>query len=144
MRKFLMTLFALSYLIIISCSIGVLKQNDIDSWLVSISGNAPPALDISGKWYDAKNNFLLGWGEGYLKQDQNHVSGAIGNYNIKGIVSGKKVYLVFIYGGSVYYTARLEMMDGLLVGNYFEADDKTQSNGYPTSFARSSVIRTEQ
>ena len=79
---------------------------------------------------------MFGWGEGYLKQDQNKVSGAIGNYNIKGIVSGNKVYLVFIYGGSVYYTARLEMIDGLLVGNYFEADDKEQSNGYPTSLAR--------
>ncbi len=125
------------FLITLSCSIGVLKQNEIEPWLLSVSGNAPAELDISGKWYDAKGNKIFGWGEGYFRQEKNKVTGVIGNYNVKGTVSGKHIYLVFIYGGAVYYTARLEMIeDGLLAGNYFDADDKTQSNGYPTSLAK--------
>lgn len=127
MKKYLITLLALSNLFLISCA---LQPKEIDSWLVSISGNEPPELDISGKWYSE------GWGDGYLKQEQNRVRGIIGSYNIKGIVSGTQVYLVFIYEGSVYYTAHLEMMYDSLVGNYFDADDKKQSKGYTTSFSK--------
>jgi hypothetical protein len=52
-------------------------------------------------------------------------------------VSSKKVYLVFLSGGKVYYTARLEMFeDGVLNGSYFDAGDIKQAGGYPTSLAR--------
>lgn len=71
-----------------------------------------------------------------LYPEQNILSGAIGNYVIEGVVSGNKVYLVFLSGGVVYYTARLEMFeDGVLRGKYFDSDDKEQANGYPTSLA---------
>jgi hypothetical protein len=53
-----------------------------------------------------------------------------------GVVSGKTVYLVFMYGGRVYYTARLEMFQDLLTGNYFKATDKKQIKGYPISLAK--------
>lgn len=79
---------------------------------------------------------MFTWGEGYLRQEGNKISGAIGNYNITGIVSGKIVYLAFLYGGTVYYTARLEMFQDSLTGNYFKAKDKEQTKGYPTSFVK--------
>lgn len=121
-----------------------LKQNEIDSWLISISLNHSPSLDISGKWHDPNGNFMFGWGEGYLQQKQNKVNGQIGNYNVKGIVSGKQVYLAFISGGDVYYTARLEMLEHcLLSGNYFYSNDKTQSNGFPTSLAKTDCTTTK-
>ena len=132
MKKYLITLLALSNLFLISCA---LQPKEIDSWLVSISGNEPSELDISGKWYDPAGGFR-GWVDGYIKQEQNQLSGIIGCYNIKGIVSGKQVYLVFIYEGSVHYTARLEMMADSLVGNYFVANDKKQSKGYTVSFSK--------
>ncbi|MFO7558632.1 MAG: hypothetical protein R6X10_07350 [Desulfobacterales bacterium] len=137
MRLSAILVLLFSFMIIISCSLGKLKQSEVDTWLNAISGSESPALDISGNWYDAKEKYLFGWGEGYLQQDHNKVRGAIGSYNIKGIVSGKKVYLVFISGGTVYYMAYLEMLeDGLLVGNYFEADDKELERGYPTSLQK--------
>ncbi len=36
----------------------------------------------------------------------------------------------------LYYTARLEMFQDLLSGNYFGANDKKQIKGYPISLAR--------
>ena len=80
---------------------------------------------------------MLTWGEGFLTQDQNRVTGVIGDYNIIGIVSGKKVYLVFLYGDRIYYTARLELLQqDVLVGSYFTAKDKEQKKPYATSFTK--------
>ena len=124
-------------LVLAACAIGGLKQAEIDPWLNNISGGVPPAMDLSGAWYDDKGNFMFGWGEGQLRQEQGRLTGAIGNYNVKGRVGGKKVYLVFLSGGKVYYTARLEQFDeGVLTGEYFDAHDRLQANGYPTSLAR--------
>ncbi len=136
MRSFATVLLALSLILVISCTHGTLRQNEIDPWLNAISGSKPPEINISGKWHDAEGSTYFGWGEGYLRQEQNKITGAIGNYNIKGVVSGKTVYLVFLSGGNVYYTARLEMFQDLLTGNYFKASDKDQTKGYPTSLAR--------
>jgi hypothetical protein len=35
-----------------------------------------------------------------------------------------------------YYTARLETSQNLLTGKYFNANDKDQKKGYPTSFVK--------
>ena len=139
MRSFSTVFFILSLIFVISCTRGVLKQNEIDPWLNTISGGEPPKMDVSGRWHDAQESGFFGWGEGYLRQEQSKISGAIGGYDIKGVVSGKIVYLVFLYKGSVYYTARLEMFEDLLTGDFFDASDKEQIRGYPTSFARTST-----
>lgn len=136
MRSLLAVFLILSLLFVISCA---LKQREIDPWLSKISGGRPPEIDITGKWYDAQGaqgSSLFRWGEGYLRQEQNKIRGTIGGYDIKGAVSEKIVYLVFLSGGRVYYTARLEMFQDLLVGSYFKANDKEQKKGYPTSFAK--------
>jgi hypothetical protein len=136
MRSFLTVFLTLSLIFVISCSHGALRQEEINPWLNTISGGKPPEIDITGKWRDTQGSGFFTWGEGYLRQEQNKISGAIGDYNIEGVVSGKIVYLVFLYRGAVYYTARLEMFQDLLNGNYFKANDKEQKKGYPTSFAR--------
>jgi hypothetical protein len=133
MRSFLTVFLALSLIFVISCA---LKQKEIDPWLNTISSGEPPKLDITGKWHDAQGSGFFSWGEGYLRQEQNKISGAIGGYDIKGIVSGKIVYLVFLSRGIVYYTARLEMFQDLLTGNYFKANDKKQTKGIPMSLAK--------
>jgi len=135
MKSFLTVVFALSLIFVFSCIHRVLKQTEIDPWLNTISGDKTPELDITGKWHDEQGNIFFGWGEGYLRQEGNKISGAIGNYNMKGVVSGKTVYLVFLSAGKVYYTARLEMFQGVLTGNYFKANDKEQKRGYPTTLA---------
>ncbi len=78
----------------------------------------------------------MGWGEGYLQQDQNKIDGVIGDYNIKGVASGKTVYLVFLYRGKVHYTARFEMSGNRLAGHYFNGNDKEQKKGYSTSLVK--------
>jgi len=139
MRSVSTVFLTLSLIFLISCTHAVLKQDEIDPWLNTISGGQPPKIDIGGKWHDAQDSIFFSFGEGYLRQEQNEISGAIGKYNIKGVVSGKIVYLVFLYKGSVYYTARLEMFQDLLTGKFFDASDKEQIRGYPTSFARTST-----
>jgi hypothetical protein len=136
MRKFFTVFLTLSLIFVISCAI---RQKEIDPWLSTISGGKPPEIDITGRWRDTQGSGFFTWGEGYLKQEQNKISGVIGDYNIKGVVSGKIVYLVFLYGGRVYYTARLELFKDLLTGNYFKANDKKQKGGYPISFEKTVV-----
>ena len=140
MKSLIIVFLTLSLIFVISCASRAVKQEETDPWhwLNTISGGKPPEMDITGKWHDAhaQGSYWFGWGEGYLRQEQNKINGAIGSYNIIGVVSGKTVYLVFLSGGRVYYTARLEMFQDLLTGNYFKADDKEQKRGYPASFAR--------
>ena len=54
-------------------------------------------------------------------------------YDIKGVVSGKKVCLVFLSGGTVDYRARLEMSQDLLIGNFFREND---TKGYSMSLEK--------
>ncbi len=143
MRSFKIVLLALSLVVIISSTSGAAKQSEDDLWLWlnKISGGEPPEINITGKWRDAQGTGAFTWGEGHLRQEQNKVTGAIGDYNIIGIVSGKRVYLVFLYKNSVYYTARLEMSNNLLIGNYFKGKDKEQKKGYPTSFTKTAELK---
>ena len=133
MRSFTIVLLALSLILVISSA---LKQKEIDPWLNTISGGKPPEINVNGKWRDPQGSGFFAWGEGYLHQEQNKITGVIGSYNIEGVVSGKIVYLVFLYGDRVYYTARLEIFKDLLTGNYFKANDKKQKRGYPASFVK--------
>ena len=126
MRSFTTVVLTLSLIFVISCA---LKQKEIDPWLNTISGGKPPEIDITGRWRDTQGSGLFTWGEGYLHQEQNKIRGVIGDYHISGIVSGKIVYLVFLYSGRVYYTARLEIFQDSLTGNYYKAKDKEQKRG---------------
>lgn len=134
MRSLLTVLLILPLIFVVSCT--GLKQEEIDPWLATISGAKPPEIDITGNWRDATGTGMMTWGQGYLHQEQNRVKGVIGSWNIKGIVSGKMVYLVFLMRDKVYYTARLENLKDLLTGHYFRATDKEQKKGWETSFLR--------
>lgn len=136
--KLISVLLALSIIFVISFSAEA--QEDPWIWLSKIAGNDPPEINITGKWRDTAGTGMMTWGEGSLKQDQNKVRGVIGDYKVLGIVSGKKVYLVFLYRERIYYTARLELSQQFvqdeLVGSYFKARDRKQVNPYPTSFTK--------
>jgi hypothetical protein len=140
MRSFSTVFLALSLLFVISCNnpwiIKSHDENEVDPWLNTISGGKPPEIDITGKWHDAQGGGFFSWGEGYLRQEQSKISGAIGGYSVKGVVSGKIVYLAFSSLGTVYYTARLELLQDVLIGNYFNGFDKTQTKGYSMSLEK--------
>ena len=137
--KRISALLALSLIFVISFTAEA--KEDPWIWLSKIAGNDPPEINITGKWRDTAGTGMLTWGEGSLTQDQNKVTGVIGDYNVIGIVSGKKVYLVFLYRDSIYYTARSELsqqsIQDELVGSYFKGKDKEQKKPYPTSFTKS-------
>jgi len=136
MRSLSTGFLTLSLILLISCASAPLKQNEIYPWLTTISGDRPPEIEITGKWRDKQGVGLFTWGQGYLHQEQNKISGVIGDYNVLGMVSGKTVYLVFLYNDKVYCTARFEMVKDSLTGNSFKASDKDQKKGYPLTFVR--------
>ena len=88
MRSFSTVLLTLSFILVISCAV---TQKEVDPWLNTISGNKPAEMDITGKWHDEQGSTFFGWGEGYLRQEQNKISGTMGNYNIQGVVSDSRV-----------------------------------------------------
>jgi hypothetical protein len=76
-----------------------------DSWLDAQKKDA--ATNFSGAW-DAGNVWEGGWGAANLVQEGRNVSGSIGLYNVKGLVSGSSVYMLLISNGYIYYTAKLD------------------------------------
>lgn len=73
----------------------------------------PPEVDVSGTYRTP------GWGTSLLVQNGRDVRGHLGDYPVKGVVSGKRVYLLVSDGGWYYYSAILEVpREGLLVGYY--------------------------
>ncbi|HUL22723.1 MAG TPA: hypothetical protein VLZ10_14800 [Thermodesulfobacteriota bacterium] len=136
--KLISVLLGLSLIFAISFSAEA--KEDPWIWLSKIAGNDPPEINLTGKWRDTAGTGMLTWGEGFLTQDQNKVTGVIGDYKVVGIVSGKKVYLVFLYGDRIYYTASLELSQQFvqdeLAGSYFKAKDREQKYPSPTSFTK--------
>jgi len=108
----------------------------IEPWLRTLSGGAAPEIDVTGNWTDRYGTGFHAWGNGTLRQEQEKVTGDIGDYQVKGIVSGKTVYLIFLSEGTVYYSARLELVKDSLAGNYFGPNDRQQKSGAPMSLIK--------
>lgn len=126
------------FLPLMACSTALTKA-EIDPWLQEVAGDNEPAINIEGRWQDAEANpdTPFSWGRGHLEQEGNEVKGSLGNYNVKGKVSGDTVYLVFISEGEVYHTASLEKKkDDILRGDYFSSDDKEQEKGSPMALEK--------
>ena len=82
-----------------------LTYSQTNAWLNEQKG--VPTINISGGW-DAGSVFGGGWGGASIVQNGNEVVGTIGLYNIKGVVNGDNIYLVFTSGARIYYTAHLK------------------------------------
>ena len=74
-----------------------------EKWLYSKQEN--PKINISGKWVSQE------WGKGTFKQENKDVNGSLGEYPVKGVVSGTTVYLLMYWGEKVYFTAELKASD---------------------------------
>jgi hypothetical protein len=140
MKKFtLLSLVILAIFILGACSTA-LQVTEVDSWLSAKAGSTAPLIRVSGDWQDAvyADNTFMGWGTGKFEQNGSTVTGNLGQYIIKGMVSGNKLHLVLQTGGSVYYTAVLEMKkdNKELYGNYYYPKDKEQTQPYLMSLKR--------
>lgn len=77
---------------------------------------ASPKLRIAGTWASQD------WGRATFRQSGRHVEGSLGDYDVKGIVSGSRAYLLLSYADWNYYTVLLEEAHpGTLVGNFSRA-----------------------
>jgi len=100
-----------------------------DQWLSNF--NQPAALNVTGTWAS------LEWGEGSLKQANRQVTGTLGHYAVKGVVSGRKVYLQFLSDNWVYYSAVLERTPaGALSGHYSEGTSFDPKEQEPITIKR--------
>lgn len=75
----------------------------------------PAEIDITGQWGSSD------WGSAHFSQNGNVLTGRLGDFSVEGVVSGKDIYLLITYDGSVYYTAHLSPVgDHALSGRYAE------------------------
>lgn len=85
-----------------------------ERWLSDQTQSA--LIDISGRWTSGD------WGSGRLTQAGRKVRGTLGDYQVTGVVSGAKAYLLFSSGDWYYYSAVLEeIRPGLLAGHFTRA-----------------------
>ena len=99
------------------------------SWL---SDQVMPAqINVSGHWNSPS------WGKVFLAQNDRAVNGYIGDYNVEGVVSGNKAYLLARDGDWYYYSIILEMpAESLLIGYYSKSIPYKSSNSGDLRFTR--------
>ena len=99
-RFFGIALIMISILFVLSCGTTMTRG---DQWLVSKTDK--PEMDVSGIWASPE------WGTTTLKQEGNRVTGMLGDYPVKGVVSGNSLYLIMYSGDRVHYFAELKAAD---------------------------------
>ena len=110
---------------VLACGSTGIAVAEGDAWLATFQAN--PGVNVSGIWHSDD------WGKGKLTQEGRNVSGSLDDYVVRGVVSGRDVYLLFVYGGTIYYTAHLKASgNGTLTGEYakYEIADRSY-NTYP-------------
>lgn len=141
MKRFISMLCAGSLALCLwSCGGTHLSVKQIDPWLAA-QKTAAPQVNLSGRW-DAGSSFSGGWGEGNFVQEDREVTGSLGMYYVKGVVSGTDVYLAIMSGDEIAYTARLSQKpDGSFFGKavYYaiiDTPEAQQAEAYPISFTK--------
>jgi hypothetical protein len=115
-RKHLFCLVAIVAGLVLWVPSGMLAKdnpNDAKSWLAAHSD--PAEIDVDGAWNSDE------WGMLLLHQAKGarEVTGTSDNWEIEGVVSGKKVFLAFLSKGQLAYTAEVAQNEaGTLTGSY--------------------------
>jgi hypothetical protein len=110
-------LIVCSVLCLQACGANMVKG---ENWLASKT--AKPDVDVSGAWSSPE------WDTATLKQEGKNVTGTVGDYPVKGVVSGNDLYLVMYSGDKVHYFAELKAADkntfkGLYSEKYASIDE---------------------
>lgn len=101
-----------------------------DAWLKA-SSTSTPKIDVSGAWT------VPSWGGAALQQQGREVLGEIGNYDVKGVVSGYRAYLTVYEDGWVYYTMVIRKESGdRLEGVYSSSVPFSVTDASQISFQR--------
>ncbi len=139
MKKFFFALFVACFVLI---SVPVLSAGTLDNrgkaWLDAQKD--PPVINVSGIWDSDFGVMRLEQAEG-----SRDVSGTEGKYELKGVVSGKMLYLLFGTGhGTVDYCAVLSASSSkALIGDYHYRNTRLkfgaglcQEKGYSMSMTK--------
>ena len=95
-------------LFLVSCATPLVKG---EKWLDS--KNDKPEINISGTWTSPE------WGVAMFKQEEREITGMLGDYPAKGVVSGSSIYLLMYSSDGVDYFAELkEVEENTLQGSY--------------------------
>lgn len=89
-------------LFLMSCGGGIPLSKG-EGWLDSKKDT--PTINISGNWDSPE------WGRGKFKQENRDMEGVLGDYPVKGVVSGNTVYLLMYSDKKVDYSAELSALD---------------------------------
>jgi hypothetical protein len=99
--RFLGIVVIMSYALLLeACGVSMTKG---ENWLASKTEK--PAIDVSGAWYSPE------WGASNFKQQGKDVTGMLGDYPVKGVVSGDDLYLLMYSGDKIHYFAELKASD---------------------------------
>jgi len=95
-----------------------------DNWLSDQS--EPAGINISGNWTSHD------WGRASFRQEGRQVTGVLGDYTVRGVVSGERAYLLVAQGDWYYYSSVLELQrPGLLTGRFSRAIPFVRGFGRP-------------
>jgi len=101
-----------------------------DAWLQAQSTSSPQ-INVTGSWT------VPGWGGAALEQTGRELVGEMGNYRIKGVVSGYRAYITAYDGGWVYYTMILKKpSSSKLEGVYSSSVPFSVTDAQPIAFQR--------
>ena len=116
-------------LFLMSCGVPMTKGQN---WLDSKKDN--PEINISGTWTSPE------WGTARFKQENRNVEGVLGDYPVKGVVSGNTIYLLMYSGNKVDYSAELKASDNNnckgFYSKYAIVDEAETGNKRPINLKR--------
>ena len=104
-----------------------------NAWLAKNS--RPAAINITGKWNATE------WGAGTIKQTGNKFTGDLGGYPVRGSVSGNRVRLLFLTGGSIWWTGELEPINDNTLRGHYSASGAMLSPGQGTPMQMKGKLR---
>ena len=124
-KRFLgIALIVTSALFLLSCGGTTVTQGE--NWLASKTDK--PEMDVSGTWTSPE------WGVATFKQDGKNVTGMLGDYPARGVVSGNVLYLMMYAGEKADYFAELKATDlnnfNGVYSKYKPVDEVRKDPGY--------------
>jgi len=123
-RFFGIALVVTSALFLLSCVGTTVTQGE--NWLASKTDK--PEMDVSGTWTSPE------WGVATFKQDGRNVTGMLGDYPARGVVSGNVLYLMMYAGEKADYFAELKATDlnnfNGVYSKYKPVDEVRKDPGY--------------
>jgi len=101
-----------------------------EAWLAQNAGRAQ--VTAAGSYSSQE------WGGGEIRFDQkgNAVSGVMGDYSVRGVLNGSRLYVLLHTGGWNYYTAVLRKTGSSFVGFYSPSVPFTSADQSPVTLRR--------